>query len=217
MDVYEIIKLLATQSIGLDDPTDSDIAVFMQFINQAYIELLQSTLVQNPLITVIHEQLDCVDGVLANPSQPIFNPRQVYNISLNKPLDEIIVDDVIRSDPGLKNTGIPNQWYYANGVINLYPITTSLVSEGGGFGFRYITNPDTLTQYSVSSDIQIPFLYQNILQFGAAYYVFQSETGFRDQSKMQLANDKWEEGKRKLFSYMKNISGRKHYSTYSPV
>jgi hypothetical protein len=60
-------------------------------------------------------------------------------------------------------------------------------------------------------------LYHQVLVDGASYYLFQSETGFKDQIKMQSAMMRWEENKKKLFSYMKNISGQKILSTYSPI
>jgi|SRR5690349_5004738 len=217
MDVSEILYLLATQSIGLDDPTDSDIVVFMRFINLVYIELLQEIIVQNPLLPVLNEKLDCTNGILSVPSKPIFFPRQVYNTTLNKPLIPTIVEKIISVDPNLTQIGIPNQWYYANGSINVYPITTSLLANNGGFGFRYIPEPSRLTKNSKSTDILIPSIFQQILADGAAYYVFQSETGFRDDAKMKLAEFKWKKGKLKLFAYMKNISGNKNFSTFSYV
>lgn len=217
MDVTDILKLLATLSIGLDDPDDGDISVFIQYINLCYFEILQLTIAQNPLITVLQEKLDCTNGVLSPTTKSIFNPRFVYDIAQNIPLQPSIFDDVIKVDPSLKKTGIPNQWYYSNNSINIYPLTTSLVAQGGGYGFWYIPQPDPLKVTSKTSDIMIPALYQQILAFGAAYYVFQSETGFKDQNKMLNAQMQWEDGKKKLFAYLKNISGKQTFSTYSPV
>ncbi len=222
MDVSEILKLLATLSIGLDDidvdnPDDGDVVVFMRFINLAYFELLQATISESPTVVNLNDQLDCTNGVLSTTSQPIFIPKVIYNISTNSPLVGALEEDILKVDPGLKKTGIPQKWYYANGVINVYPLTTSLVSTGGGFGVRYIGRPFPLLYNSPSTDILIPSLYQQVLADGASYYVFQSETGFKDQNKMLSAQARWEDGKKKLFSYMKNISGKKILSTYSPV
>ena len=217
MDVSEILKLLATVSIGLDDPDDGDIAVFMQFINLCYFEILQLTISQNPLVTVLQEKLDCTNGKLSSPTKAIFKPEHVYEIALNNPLDPTIFDNIVKADPGIIQTGSPNQWYYWNNSINVYPLTTSLVAQGGGYGLWYIPQPAPLTATSKTTDILIPALYQQILAFGAAYYVFQSETGFKDQTKMVNAQVQWEDGKKKLFAYLKNISGKKTFSTYSPV
>lgn len=217
MDVAEIIRLMANLSIGLDDPNDDDIIVFLQYINLCYFEILQETISQNPLVVKLNEQLDCTDGVLATTSQPIFIPKDIYNLALNIPLNPTIEEKVLQKDPGLTKTGIPQEWYYANGVINVYPLTTSLVDDGGGFGVRYIPQPSQLSYGTPSTSILIPPLYQQVLADGASYYLFQSETGFKDQTKMQAAMMRWEKGKQKLFAYMKNISGNKFFSTYSAV
>lgn len=217
MDVSKILSLLATLSIGLDDPQESDIIVFMKYINLAYFELLQSVLTESPIVVKLHEQLDCTNGVLSATSQSIFIPKSVYDIATNVPMSGTTEEDILKFDPAVIKTGNPQKWYYANGVINTYPLSTSAVSTGGGFGIRYIAQPAPLTELSLSSDILIPASYQQVLADGASYYVFQSETGFKDQNKMLLAHDKWENGKKRLFAYMKNISGKKHYSTYCPV
>ncbi len=218
MDVSEILKLLATLSIGLDDPSDSDKVVFMQFINLCYFELLQTTLSQSPLATINHETLDCTDGDCAFTSTPIFIPKVVYDIASNTPLIGTTYDAVISKDPGLTNTeGTAQEWYYSGGIISVYPLVTSIVADGNGIGIRYIEQPAPLTENSESSEILIPYMYQQVLADGASYYLFQSETGFKDQTKMASAMTRWEDGKRKLFAYMKNVSGKKYFSTYSPV
>lgn len=217
MDVAAIISLLANLSIGLDDPNDDDIIVFLQYINLCYFELLQATISQNPLVVKLNEQVDCTNGVLSSTSQPIFIPKDIYNVSLNVPLTPTIEENVLKKDPGLTKTGIPQEWYYANGVINVYPLATSLASEGKGFGVRYIPQPSPLDYGTKSQEILIPTLYQHVLADGASYYLFQSETGFKDQNKMQAAMMRWKEGKQKLFAYMKNISGNKFFSTYSAI
>lgn len=222
MDVSEILKLLATLSIGLDDidvtsATDSDVVVFMRYINLCYFELLQATIAQSPFVVKLHEQLDCEDGVLSPTSKSLFIPKCVYNIASNVPLTGTLEEDVLKQDPGLTKTGTPQAWYQANGVINVYPLTTSTVADGGGFGVRYISQPTALVYNSPSADILIPPLYHQVLVDGASYYLFQSEAGFKDQAKMQAAMARWETGKQKLFAYMKNNSGKKFLSTYSPV
>lgn len=218
MDVSDILSLLATLSIGLDDPQDSDKAVFMRYINLCYFELLQSTLTQNPQVPITSEELDCIDGAVERTMQPIFIPKVVYDIASNLPLIGTTFDEVVQKDPGLtNNTGTALKWYYASGGINIYPNITSLKNQSGGIGIRYIKQPNPLTKDSPSKDILIPTIYQQVLADGAAYYLFQSETGFKDQVKMAAAMARWEQGKQNIFAYMKNIGGKKYFSTYSPV
>src|SRR6185437_7256433 len=140
-------------------------------------ELLQATLSENPLVVKLHEKLDCNNGILSPTSQPIFIPKIVYDIATNFPLNKSLEEEVISIDPSLTKTGNAQKWYYANGNINIYPIITSAVNTGGGFGIRYVPQPALLKSSSLSSDILIPTLYQYLLADGASYYIFQSETG----------------------------------------
>jgi hypothetical protein len=217
MDVSQILTLLATLSIGLDEPRDSDIVVFMQYINLCYFEILQDTIAQNPLVTINHEFLDCIGGDLVPTTEPIYIPLVIYDIAANLPLTGTTRDKIESIDPALTKTGAPFEWYYSSGIIKTYPISTSSVVDGNGIGVKYIPQPAPLTSESLSAEILIPALFQQVLADGASYYLFQSETGFKDQTKMQASMMRWKEGKQRIFAYMKNISGKKYYSTYSPV
>ncbi len=218
MDVSQILSLMGILSIGLDEPSPTDAAVFLQFINLAYIEILQETIGQNPYVNKVNDLLDCTNGICSATSQPIFIPKVVYNIAQNLPLTGSTYDEIIKRDPSLSNkNGFTLEWYMSGGSICVYPNVTSLLINGGGIGVRYITDPPFLTALTTSNNIMIPTLYQQVLADGACYYMFQSETGFKDQLKMASAMERWEEGKRKLFAYMVRISGKKIFSTYSPV
>lgn len=215
MDVSEILKLLATLSIGLDDPTDSDVVVFMQYINLCYFEIIQETISQNPLCVIKKEVLDCTDGKVDSTSSPIFIPKVIYDSASNIALSGTTFDEVIENDPGITQKGNPTQWYYSGGFINVYPYIAGLKAQS--IGIQYIAQPPKLQSSTKSEDILIPPLFQQILADGASYYLFQSESGFKDQMKMQASIARWETGKQKLFAYMKNIAGRKHLSTYSSI
>ena len=223
MDVKQILALMATLSIGLDqidtdDPKNLDVIIFMQYLNLAYFEILNLTLTQNPQVPIVNQSLNCNNGICDATSSPIFIPKSVYDIKSNRPLEGTTLEEVMKRDPGLQIKTAPAlEWYYSNGTINIYPNVTSLLADGNGIGIRYIAQPAPLTRDTPSSGILIPYMYQQLLADGASYYLFQSETGFKDQLKMQAAFTRWEEGKRKLFAYMKNISGKKHFSTYSPI
>ena len=137
--------------------------------------------------------------------------KTVYDVVQNIPLKATNIDRITEKDPGLKTTGQPQEWYYSSGKINIYPIYT------GKIGVSYLKNPSPLKITTSSEQILIPFAFQQILADGAAYYLFQSETGFKDAMKMGESQRRWEKGKVKLFNYMKNLGGQSIYSTYSPI
>lgn len=218
MDVSQILSLMGILSIGLDTPSPTDATVFLQFINLAYIEIIQETISQNPYVHIVNDKLDCTVGVCAATTQTLFIPKVVYDISQNLPLTGTTYNEIVRKDPAFSNTdGFTLSWYMSGGNIRIYPNVTSLVVNGGGIGINYIAQPPLLTALTPSAQIMIPTLYQQVLADGACYYMFQSETGFKDNMKMASAMTRWEDGKRKLFAYMVRIGGKKIFSTYSPV
>ena len=211
MDVKNIITLMATLSIGLDEPSDSDIPVFLSFLNLAYKDILQETLVQNPTVPFISQTLTCTNGVLADTQYEPFIVRKVWDVVSNTPLKSTNLDKIEEIDPSISQTGGAQEWYYAGGKINIYPLFT------GQIGIRYVKEPSDLKMTDSSSEILIPKVFQTILVDGAAYYLFQSETGFKDTLKMAESKYRWEKGRIKLFNYLKNLGGQYSYSTYSAV
>lgn len=212
MNVSDLITLLATLSIGLDQPSDSDIPIYLTYLNLAYFELLQGTLVQNPNVPIITETLNCTNGVLAQTQYSIFIIRRIWNPVSNRPLTRTNRDKVEENDPGYIVQGTnPQQWFYDSGQVNIYPIFT------GQLGIRYMQTPNALKITNSSNEILIPTIFQQILADGAAYYLFQQETGFKDALKMAESKRRWEEGKIKLFNYLKSLGGQNSYSNFSPV
>lgn len=211
MDVSELLTLMSTLSIGLDEPTDSDIPVFLRFLNLAYFEILQETLVQNPNVPLITELLDCVDGAVPVTAAIPFNFKCVWDHARNIPLTPTNLETIQKTDPAVSQAGTPENWYLSGGSVNVYPLFT------GKIGVRYIAEPEYLKHRTLSEDILIPKTYQLVLADGAAYYMFQSETGFKDATKMDMAMRKWVEGKRNVLLYFKNLGGKQYYSTYSVV
>lgn len=300
MNVSDIIALLGSLSIGLDDPSDSDIAVYLKYLNIAYTEILQETIAQSSQVRIVTDTLipfsngEILEGQF---SQTPFVFKMVYDVTSNTPLSRTTLDAVQSRDPGFQRSGTPREWYSSSGSLWVYPslgnsftgisgisftyisgnaftINTSSDLSGSFFvnqnlqlvvngttyalqvvsmdtsipnqitftvtgdtipvfssldsvslnaasfsniGITYIPQPALLDINTTSGEISMPTLYQYILADGAAYYVFQSETGFKDQSKMMECKARWEKGKRDLFSYYKNFGGKQFFSTYSAV
>lgn len=300
MDVSQILQLLGTLSIGLDQPSDSDIVVYLLYLNIAYSEILQETLTQNPNVPILTDTLIPASNGSISMIQFSQNPfiiKTVYDAGSNITLRPTNLQAIQEKDPQFLSSSAPSQWYMSGGNVNIYPYPTynntpsinsfvwisatsftinisdnSIVADFfigqtlqlsintvvytvqiavidvsvlnqitftvtgtsipaftgadaiflsyasfSNIGITYIPQPALLTQLTLSANILIPSLYQYILADGAAYYVFQSETGFKDQTKMQTSYTRWMEGKQRLFAYLRNQGGQKYYSTYSPV
>jgi hypothetical protein len=211
MDVKTILQTMAYQSISLDQITDSDVPVYLTYLNLAYYELLTAIGPKSPLLPKLRETLTCTDGIIDPPSKSIFLIRSVYDTIQNKTLKESNLDAIMQTDPGLtRKSTSPQVWYYDSGHINIYPLFT------GTLGVLYISSPPQLSVASSSDDIYIPELYHSVLIDGALYYMFQSDS-FKNDVKMLKAEDRWKQGKTRLASYLMSLSGQTYYSTYSPV
>lgn len=212
MNVKEIINLVSGLSIGLDEPTESDSVIFLKYLNLAYFEILRSTILKNPIYPKLRETVQSTDGVLDATAQSIFSIRSVYLPDSNTQLTGTNLDFISESDPSLSQTSTnPQFYYYDSGKINVYPLYT------GNVGIVYSPNPEMLTINGLSYDIYIPELYHSVLIDGTTYYLFQSETGFKNEMKMQTAMKRWEDGKSLLSAYLSGLGGQKTYSTYSVV
>lgn len=212
MNAKEIITLIAGLSIGLDEPTASDSIIFLRYLNLAYFEILRPTLLRNPIYPKQREILQCTDGILESTSSSIYSIRSIYLPDLNTQLKATNIDAILKIDPSLTQTATtPQFYYYDSGVINVHPLFT------GNIGIVYLGSPEPLDINSVSTDIYIPELYHSVLVDGASYYLFQSETGFKNELKMQMALQRWNDGKTQLMAYLASLGGQKFYSTYSAV
>lgn len=212
MNAKEIITLVSSLSIGLDEPTDSDIVIFLRFLNLAYFELLRLTILRNPIYPKVRETLQCTNGVLDPTANSVFSIRGAYLPDSNTPLIGTNFDAVFKIDPALKETSTtPEFYYYDSGNINIYPLYT------GNVGIVYCKNPDLLNINSLSYNIYIPEIYHSVLVDGTSYYLFQSETGFKNEMKIQESMKRWNDGKTDVTGYLERLGGQKHYSTYSAV
>lgn len=212
MNVSDILLLMANQSIGLDAPTDSDLPVYLRYLNLAYLEILRKTIINNPTIPKLRETVTSdINGTFL-PSKPIFSIRSISTVNPVRLLTATNLDTVLTYDPLQTQTNTsPSQWFYDSGVINLFPKYQGMLS------ILYVPIPASLTANSLSADIGIPEIFHQILVDGACYYIFQSETGFKDQAKMMETKERWIKGLSELGIYLRNLGGQINYSTYSVV
>lgn len=212
MNVKQIISLVSGLSIGLDEPTESDSVIFLKYLNLAYFEILRATILKNPIYPKIRQTVQVTDGVLDTTSSGIYSIRKIYLPDSNAALTETNIDSILESDPSLSQTSTsPYSYYYDSGLVQVYPKYTGLI------GIFYSPSAEMLEIGSVSTDIFIPELYHSVLVDGTCYYLFQSETGFKNELKMQTVMQRWSDGKTQLMAYLTSLGGQKYFSTYSAV
>jgi len=212
MLVTDVLNLVANLSIGLDVPTEDDQQIFLRYLNLAHFKLFGHTAPVNPFIPIHSDILDVNNGVVDNLTAPIFSFRIVYRTDTNKPLIESSYDEIISKDPGLTIIGQPSYWYFANNSINVWPLWT----QAQGIGARYNVSSDL---FEINDDLSpiYPLQFHPLLVDGTCYYLFQTESGFKNEVKMTLAKSEWKKGMTDLYNYFRTLGGKKIYSTFSKV
>lgn len=208
MNVKEIVNLVANLSIGLEDPTSDDQDIFLKYVNLVHFELYGKTVANNPFITVLSETLNVVDGVAANTAVAPFIFKNVCLVG-GTTLNKTSADAIFSKDPTLKSVGLPSLWYFFNGKINIYPRATQAIVV------RYTPSPLPFTLLTIEADIPYPSISHQVLIDGAAYYLYQSEAGFKAEGKLYETKMRYESGKTQLLSYLQSIGGNPNLSTYT--
>ena len=212
MDVKEIISLMALMGVGLDEPTPTDQDIFLKYLNLAHYELYRITAAS--LIRFIGEnssyQFDETGKILNLPSFYFSLDEFEYN---GTPLIFKDINVIKRefSDNSLTSSGQPLHWYYKyGGDVFLYPVfgTPSEVNV------TVIPNVKKFTILTTSEEIPYPEPYVTSLIHGALYYVFQSESGFKNIEKMKSEEAKWNQEKTLLLEYLQKFQSDPT-STYS--
>lgn len=210
MNVKEIVDLVAGLSIGLEQPTPDDQDIFLKYVNLVHFELYSKTVANNPFIQTVTETVNVVDGVAANTAVAPFIFRHVY-LPSGRALRKTSAEDILKRDPTLKTVGFSSLWYFFNGRINIYPKSTQAI------GVLYVPSPRQFTLTTLEAEIPYPPISHQILVDGAAYYLYQSEAGFKAEGKLYETKMRYESGKTQLLSYLQTIGGNPHLSTYRDV
>lgn len=208
----DVLNLVANLSIGLDTPTANDEEIFLRYLNLAHFDLFAHTATVNPFIPKQSDILDVNNGVVDNLTAPLFSFRVVYRTDTNTPLISYSYDKIIESDPGLTITGEPKYWYFSENAINVWPLWT----QPQGIGARYNVE---VTPFGINDDLSpiYPAHFHPLLVHGTCYYLFQTESGFKNEVKMAKADVRWEKGKSDMYNHFLMIGGKPIFSTYSNI
>lgn len=212
MQVSDLLVLMANLSVGLDNTTPSERAIFLQYLNLAHLELYQQTANFNQDL-IIQETLSNEENEnTITLSQTPYVMNAVYDVMHKQVLDRISYTDLLMQDPALSATGNPKQYFLQKNLLQFYPTQTAITQVN----VWYIPQPSLLTEMTAEEDIPYPLAYHPVLVDGALYYLFQQEGGFKNTTKENEARERWNIGKTRLLSYLYTSSGE-FLSTFSNV
>lgn len=210
MIVKDYINIMANLSIMSDNLSDAEREIFLQYLNLAHMELYQYTAnVNNDLM--ILENINQGDDLTQSP----FLINVVCDTNQKRILEKISFEQSVLMDRGYNQTSSSPLYYYSIGKkIVVYPGST--IANYPPLQVLYVPQPSLLTEIMEDTDLPYPLAYVNVLLDGALYYLFQDEGGFKNSTKAQAQQERWEKGKVKMFSYLNNAQGNT-FSTFSII
>ena len=212
MNVREIIKLAAEQSVGLEDLSPEDASLYLKYLNLVHAELYRKLAQINPFAPIAKDTVSAIGGRITLETMPLVVKSLYVPISGNPlVLKPIMHDTILERDPERAMGGMPQYWYFFNQGIEVYP------SYEGALKLVCIKDPEMFTIETVEAQIPYPPSYHQVLVDGTCYYLFQGETGLKNKEELGTSLAKWETGKRELYAYLLNLSGTRLISTYSEV
>ncbi len=212
MRVSEILTLMGHLSVGNDNITPTERAIFLAYLNLAHWELYQETANFNQDL-LLQENLTSEQGANSvTLSRMPYLVSSAYDETHKRILTRLCVEDAVEHNPDATVQGTPFAWFIQKNILSLVPPQTAPVSVT----VWYIPQPSTLTEAMEEEDIPYPVAWHPVLVDGALYYLFQEEGGFKSASKELEARKRWESGKSKLLSYLYSSSGQT-FSTFSSI
>lgn len=212
MQVSDLITLMGTLSVGSDNVTASERAIFLQYLNLAHFQLYQETAAWNDDLLVAENLSTSAESPVITLSQFPFAMNSVFDNTNKQALSQKSIRDIIVDDPLLSKSGEPQIFYVIKNRLNFYPVPSDIVEVK----VWYTPQPSSLNENSEEQDIPYPVAFHQVLADGALYYLFQQEGGFKNTVKEGEARERWMTGKTSLLSYMYSNSAQ-YLSTFSNV
>ena len=212
MEVQKLLTLMGNLSLGNDNITEVERAIFLQYLNLAHLELYQVTANFNQNLLIQETVANQAGLNYAQLSGTPYLVNSVYDLTHQRHLRRISLTDAIEHDSAFVSTGKPCQYFVRQDMIRFVPVQTAVTS----IKVWYVPQPITLTEQTPEQDIPYPMAYHPVLVDGALYYLFQEEGGFKNLQKSTDAQRRWEVGQTRLLAYLYNSSGTS-FSTFSSV
>ncbi len=210
MQVAVLLTLMGNLSLGNDNITPSERALFLQYLNLAHLELYQITANFNQDLLLRENLANAQDSNQIPLTQMPYLVSSVYDVTHKKKLIRRSLGDAIDDDPDFSQRGLPCQYFLQKNILQFIPAQTAVTPVV----VWYCPQPSLLAEEMAEQDIPYPLAYHPVLADGGLYYLFQQEGGFKNTQKEDEANKRWEKGKSRLLSYLYTSSGQ-YISTFS--
>ncbi len=204
---------MGLMSVGQDDSSPSDQAIFLKYLNLAHQELFPITAHINSDLLIAKLVPTVVDENILYLSQPFYMINKVHIQGQYTTLRRLTFDQYLNmSLLNSREAGSPRYFSVHKKGIYLYPAPTDGVYQVAVFYIPLVT----LTLDMEEDDIPYPVAYHHVLLNGALTLLFRDESGFRSTSKEQDIKEDWVAGQRNLVSFL-SYQSCGSLSTYSDL
>ncbi len=203
MQIAALLTLMGNLSLGNDNITANEKAIFLQYLNLAHLELYQITANFNQDLAEKYEADVAADTSEHDLGFTPYLVNEVWDGTRRLKLKRQSLTTLLARLSETEQSGTPKYYYTAKQAISFVP--RSCVPFH--FLMHYVPQPVPLTLETLEAAIPYPLAYHPVLVDGALYYLFQEEGGFKNLSKAQDAQKRWEVGQSRLLAYLFTSSG----------
>lgn len=200
MTVSEIIELIAIVSFNDDNPSATDRARILRYINLANDQVFSKVSQIGSAFISQNTNLTLVNNEVALPTDHYKTIRVVdttNNAVITAKEVEAIEEEL---DPSLSQQGRPQFYYIEGGNIKVWPL------QDVNLRMRYTPVNTPLVDETSADNILYPAPFHQVLVDGGLYYMFEDERDRRAIQEIAIAGQRFDDRLAALIEYYRNES-----------
>lgn len=196
MNVATILENLKSQALVGNTGAASDNDRLLRYLNKAYCMVYAEIAAINPALFQEYQTMS-VTGGLGSFATPVFKVLSAVDLTNgNRKLTTRSTDDIERDDPTASTEGAPVSYEQTFRGLSTYPRNSTTLR------IRFTPNPNTLDANTLESDILVPVLYHEVLEWATLLTIAYDERDKLVGSELQFTKSTFETMMDKLRQYV---------------
>ncbi len=199
MNVSDMISAMDILGIGKVYSDEDSKRIALVFLNLAHDELYRETANLNSDVLIKDVVTTIANQSILPLGQPTFSVSKVLQVGRKYKIEGKSVLDFADYESENLESADPVIYTKIRQTVSVYPIVPTSI-----YTFNIWSAPERTPLFinTPESGIPYPLSYQSVLVNGALYYLFQDESGFKNQTRENEALRRWVNGKKDLISYL---------------
>ncbi len=199
MNVSDMISAMNILGIGEVYNDDDSTRIALVFLNLAHDELYRETANLNSDVLVKDIITTTANQSILPLGRPTFSVSKVLQVGSKRKIKGKSVLEFADYESENIESADPLIYTKIKQTVNIHPIIPTSIYT---FNIWSVPERTPLFINTLESAIPYPLSYQSVLVNGALYYLFQDESGFKNQTRENEALRRWINGKSDLISYL---------------